>query len=222
MLELLRSPTCRSQQSLHSLEMADDAVFVPHVARRPTCSLTLLGKSTCAVAFRFCTGGHRLGLAKRFATDGKLTWTTAPAWRPAERRSEMSAGIWAVVADLGEHNPFAKCGDDAAQSVSSMQSGESDHRLDKIWRLPFHQKVCLWRLVLALHGKGQVGRSQYGERLSQPYWSCSASLPCCLPPEVFTREPRYQELRRAIASQEFKCVHFHRFHIGVLGPLRVP
>ena len=87
----------------------------------------------------------------------------------AERRSEMSAGIWAVVADLDEHSRFAKCGDDAGQSLSSEQSGESVHRLDKIWRLPFHQKVCLWRLVLALHGKGQVGRSQHGERPSQPY-----------------------------------------------------
>ncbi len=75
---------------------------------------------------------------------------------------EMSAGIWSVVADLDEHSPFAKCFNEAGQALSSMQSGQSVHQLEKVWNTPFHQKVCLWRLVSALYDKGQVSCPRWG------------------------------------------------------------
>ena len=69
----------------------------------------------------------------------------------------MNAAIWTIVSDLHESSPFAKV---AEQAVKSMQS-EQSHQLvttgGRKWNIPFHQKVCLWRLVIGLYAKGQVG-----------------------------------------------------------------
>lgn len=66
----------------------------------------------------------------------------------AVKQQEMSAGIWTVVSELHEQSPFAK----DAVTGDEEQSSESCQR----WNLPFHKKVTLWRLVAALHEKGQV------------------------------------------------------------------
>jgi hypothetical protein len=58
-----------------------------------------------------------------------------------------------VVSDLHEQNPYAKC---AAAAEVSLQSEQAEQSPGKVWHMPFHQKVCLWRLVLALYKKGEV------------------------------------------------------------------
>ena len=86
----------------------------------------------------------------------------------ATKHTEMIAGIWTVVAELHEQNPFAKCESHGLQSLQSLQSGSHSSHQQK-WNLPFHQKVCLWRLVEKLHGKGKievVGRKS----LTNPYF----------------------------------------------------
>ena len=98
----------------------------------------------------------------------------------------MRDAIWMVVADLREQSPFAKS-EKSMQSLQSQQPLQSHPPVQSqtpgfVWHVLFHQKVCLWRLVQALHKKGQV----------------------------FNRPPRYQELRRLIAGPEFKTVVFHR------------
>ncbi len=85
-----------------------------------------------------------------------------------------------VIADLHEHSPYAKA-EQALVRQASMQSEQSSPS-EKVWNMPFHQKVCLWHLVKPLFEKGQV----------------------------FTKEPRYWEFRRQLASAEFKNVVFHR------------
>ena len=98
----------------------------------------------------------------------------------------MRDAIWMVVADLHEQSPFAKS-KKSMQSLQSQQSVQSQPPVQSqtpgfVWHVPFHQEVCLWRLVSALHKKGQV----------------------------FSQPPRYQEFRRQIAGPEFKTVVFHR------------
>ena len=82
-------------------------------------------------------------------------WLEQPRKVKATKCTEMVTGIWTVVEELHEQSPFAKCGSHGFQSFQSLQSGT--HPLQKKWNLPFHQKVCLWRLVEKLHGQGQVG-----------------------------------------------------------------
>ena len=122
-------------------------------------SYTLLGKTMCSRAFRSCTGisGSFLAAGIRLALKGCLEWPSAARSRVAPRATEMRDAIWAVVADLNEQNPFAKAEAQSAQSLQSLQStGSAVHSPGAVWNIPFHQKVCLWRLVEHLHQRGQA------------------------------------------------------------------
>ena len=51
--------------------------------------------------------------------------------------------------------PFGLCQSQGLQSLESLES--NNYSAQKKWNVPFHQKICLWRLVEKLHGQGQVG-----------------------------------------------------------------
>jgi hypothetical protein len=76
----------------------------------------------------------------------------------------MSAGIWAVIFELRESNPYAKCESAGLQSLQSQQSGGLLTDAGQQWHVPFHQKVCLWRLVQALFDKGEASADVRGPR----------------------------------------------------------
>ena len=111
----------------------------------------------CAVAFRALTriSTQLYDAASCQARQNRTVWLEQPRKVKATKSTEMITGIWTVVEELHEQSPFAKCESHGLQSFQSLQSGT--HPLQKKWNLPFHQKVCLWRLVEKLHGKGQVG-----------------------------------------------------------------
>ena len=82
-------------------------------------------------------------------------WLVQPRKCKATKRNEMEIGIWTIVEALHEHNPLAKCQSHGLQALQSLQS--MTHPLLQKWNMPFHKKICLWRLVEKLHGQGQVG-----------------------------------------------------------------
>ena len=82
-------------------------------------------------------------------------WLVQPRKCKATKRNEMEIGIWTIVEALHEANPFAKCQSQGLQSVESLES--NNYSAQKKWNVPFHKKICLWRLVEKLHGQGQVG-----------------------------------------------------------------
>ena len=145
--------------------------FLTETYRRATCSHTLLGKTMCSVAFRALTriSTKLYSTASRQARQDRAVWLEQPRKKmKPTKHAEMIAGIWTVVAELHEQNPFAKCESHGLQSLQSLQSGSHSSHHQQKWNLPFHQKVCLWRLVEKLHGKGKVevvGRKS----LTNPY-----------------------------------------------------
>ena len=84
-------------------------------------------------------------------------WLVQPRKCKATKRNEMEIGIWTIVEALHEANPFAKCQSQGLQSLKSLESNYEYYSAQKKWNVPFHQKICLWRLVEKLHGQGQVG-----------------------------------------------------------------
>ena len=149
--------------------------------RRPHNCLTLVGKELCQMGFVACTGISRcfFNKARRHADQGLVSWNASSPNRIPERANQMRDAIWIIVADLHEQSPYAKSVKiQSSPSELSSQSMQSP----RLWHLPFHQKVCLWRLVKALHAKNPI----------------------------FTHQPKYWEFRRIITSPEFKTVIFHR------------
>lgn len=83
----------------------------------------------------------------------------------------MVAALWMVINDLHRQSPFAK----------DIDSNENE------FHMPFHHKVCLWRLVLKL----------WIERKPDEY-------------TPFTVAPTSASFWKGVALPEFKCVVFHR------------
>jgi hypothetical protein len=133
-----------------------------------------LGKNLCSRSFMCCTGLNNKTLMKAAEStkQGLTTYRKSQRRRHATVQDEMRQAIWMVIQDLHHQSPFAK------------KDVEPDE-----WCIPFHHKVCLWRLVLELHA----------DRAANP------SKPC-----LFSKSPRYQEFRRCILLPDFKKVVFHR------------
>ena len=93
---------------------------------------SFLGQDFCQMAFAALTGVNT-HCTKKLMKGGKLEVPkdTRPR-RTCPRRDQMVAAIWIVVADLHSQSPFAM------DAKSSYQ-----HE----FHMPFHHKVCLWRLV---------------------------------------------------------------------------
>ena len=145
---------------------------------------SFLGHDFCKNAFAALTGVNA-HLTQKIMKEGKLEVPkdTRPR-RTRPRRDQMVAGIWIVAADLHSQSPFAK---DAKSA--------NEHE----FHMPFHHKVCLWRLVLRLWKDAQVDGSTPSLQ----------SLPS-VQSQPFLSEPKYSLFRSVIVSPEFKSIVFHR------------
>ena len=105
-------------------------------AKRHGAPYNFLGKDLCSRSFLCCTGVSTGALvaAGACAKQGLTKYKQAPRNRCAVARDEMCQAIWMVIQDLHHQSPFAT------------KDVEPDE-----WYIPFHHKVCLWRLVLQLH-----------------------------------------------------------------------
>ena len=132
-----------------------------------------LGKTFCS--WNFLTSSvtkWALDRAGMYTKQGLIMYKQALNRRRARARDEMCQAIWTVIQDLHYSSPF----------------GKKDVQPDE-WYIPFHHKVCLWRLLRQLH----VDRAADTAK-----------------PPLFSKEPRYQEFRRCINLREFDKVVFHR------------
>jgi predicted Fe-S protein YdhL (DUF1289 family) len=86
-----------------------------------------------------------------------MVWLVQPRKCKATKRNEMEIGIWTIFEALQQANLFAKCQSQGLQSLKSLESNDEYNSAQKKWNVPFHKKICLWRLVEKLHGQGQVG-----------------------------------------------------------------
>ena len=130
-----------------------------------------LGLPFCQRAFAALTGVNAFRTGKAMK-EGMLTIPKEERCIKAPRRDEMVGAIWSVVKDLHDQSPFAK---HAARSS------------DSEWHMPFHHKVCLWRLILRAHEGSKDGDCRW-----------------------FTEEPAYPYFRKCILLADFKTVIFHR------------
>lgn len=173
-LHLLKSKPQRSQQSQSSNVGAGD---VARWAGHEVISLPkqhkyiryeFLGRSLCKRAFE-TVAGVNVSRGRKLLGKGVQTWERQTRAGKAVRMEQMTAAIWMVVQQLHHQSPYAK---DAVEGV---------------WHIPFHQKVCLWRLIKKVHDT----RPQDAAPL-------------------FTSAPKYYEFRRALRRPEFNKVMFHR------------
>ena len=182
----------RSQQSMQSLPpLLDDApeesrvcvlqgrdtLVLPHDRQRLVHSF--LGQNFCQRAFAALTGVNPDRTAK-IMKEGKVEVPkdTRPT-RRSPRRQQIVDMIWVAASDLHSQSPFAK------DTRASCQ---------REFHMPFHHKICLWRLALQLWKYRQDGGSTPSMQ-SQP----SMQSP-----------PKYSLFRKVIVSPEFKCIVFHR------------
>jgi len=131
-----------------------------------THSLLFLGYRFCHLCFRRVTGVQTSRAAKACTLGLRSAWS-GKRRRAQHTMDQMRGGLWVLIRQLHSQSPFA--GDDN----------------EKKWNMPFHRKVCLWRLVLQLH-KDQGARG------------------------IFARLPMYSTFRRVLREREFKDVTFHR------------
>ena len=182
----------RSQQAMQSLpSLLDDApeesrvcvlqgrdtLVLPHDRQRLVHSF--LGQNFCQRAFAALTGVNPDRTAK-IMKEGKVEVPkdTRPT-RRSPRRQQIVDMIWVAASDLHSQSPFAK------DTRASCQ---------REFHMPFHHKICLWRLALQLWKYRQDGGSTPSMQ-SQP----SMQSP-----------PKYSLFRKVIVSPEFKCIVFHR------------
>ena len=99
-----------------------------------------LGLELCRQAFQALTGlsNNAVVKANQYAALGLHAWTNTTRYRPTIRENEMREAIWMVIQDLHHQSPYA---------------GQND---PEKWNIPFHHKVCLWRLVKKLHEVHEV------------------------------------------------------------------
>ena len=144
-------------------------------AKRHDAPYHFLGKDLCSRSFLCCTGlsNNTLNSAVRFVKQGLTKYRQRQRNRHAVTQREMCQAIWMVIQDLHPSSPFA--------AIKDVQPDE--------WYIPFHHKVCLWRLVLQLHADR----------------AADLSKPC-----LFSKPPRYGEFRRCVNMPEFDKVVFHR------------
>ena len=145
-----------------------------HGTRAAHCSWRFLGRSLCERSFQCLTGIsiRFLNSARKQSKLGIINYHVKKRKRFASVQEEMRAAIWMVIHDLHHQSPYAG----------------KDKPSDK-WHIPFHHKVCLWRLVQKLHDVHEVSESK---------------------PAIFSKPPRYAEFRRAMVNMDFKDVVFHR------------
>ena len=176
-----RSLVLKSVQSMKSMKSEESAEksMQSQQSEKSEPRYSFLSQPVCSRAWRFFTGigkstWHRVaGMVKR----GVQSYETKSSERAAPRRKEMEHAIWMVVQDLHHQSPYAR-----------KKDPEND---PKKWQIPFHQKVCLWRLVKKLHASRQNDPSK---------------------PAIFTLgDPKVGTFKRVIHSPVFKEVLvFHR------------
>ena len=143
-------------------------------AKRHGAPYHFLGKDHCSRSFSCFTGVHHdtMNVAGNCRKEGLTKYKQKVRTRHAKVRDEMCQAMWMVIQDLHHQSPFAK------------RDVEPDE-----WCIPFHHKVCLWRLVLKLQEDQVADASK---------------------PQLFSKSPRYAEFRRCVAMPDFAKVVFHR------------
>ena len=146
------------------------------VGKREACSYTFLGRSSlCSRAFQRLTGTHLRHTRKRLALGVQQVERQQRKY-PSPRHDEMYAAVWMLIRNLHSQSPFAK----------AQEPGPADG----VWRIPFHMKVCLWRLVQQWHAR----RASQADK-----------------PPMFTKPPKYSTFRKIMVMKEMReHVVFHR------------
>ena len=198
-----KSATSKSTGSAASAESATEAGFAEKDGRKqlvltatsPHIHYSFLGEDVCMRSFRIFTGIGGLHRHTKRIRQGLETYDIGSSRRAAPIQDQMRHAIWYVVQALHHQSPYAKRADVA-----------------KTWYVPFHQKVCLWRLVLALHttrSQAELRESpESAESAESPESPVSPLSP--QPRAFFTQKPVYSAFRALINSDEFSAVKFHR------------
>ena len=165
-LRMLRSQ--QSQPSGHASQWSGKAVVsLPHAGaiRR----YTFLGGTYCKTAFEVLAGVN-VSRSRKLMNQGAQTIVEK---RNVKRTvgDQMSSAIWLMANELNEESPYAR------------------DRDKTVLHLPFHQKVCLWRLILKAHEQRQQS---------------AIAVP------LFSRMPTYSQFKATIALEEFSKLSFHR------------
>ena len=149
-------------------------VLRPSTVKRHDAPFHFLGKDLCSRSFECFTGVCRNTFfrAVSCAKDGLTKYNQGVSRRKSRVQDEMCQAIWMVIQDLHHQSPFA----------------DKDYQPD-MYYIPFHHKMCLWRLVLKLHQDRAADTSK---------------------PLLFSRPPKYSEFRRCIIKPDFDNVVFHR------------
>ena len=131
-----------------------------------------LGLELCRQTFQALTSlsNNVIVKANQHAELGLQAWPNTTRYRPAIRQNEMREAIWMVIQDLHHQSPYAK----------------EEQAPDK-WNIPFHHKVCLYRLVEKLHEVHEVDDDK---------------------PSIFSADPKYRDFRRVIVSQTSRTLSF--------------
>ena len=204
---LLSSKSARSKStgSAASAESATEAGFVEKDGRKqlvltatsPQTHYSFLGEDCCMRAFRIFTGVGGLHRHTKRIRQGLETYDRASPRRAAPMRDQMRHAIWYVVQALHHQSPYASQAD-----------------ATKTWYVPFHQKVCLWRLVLALHTTRSQAMSAESAKSAESPESPRSPLSPQPRAALFTKKPVYSVFRALINSDEFSAVKFHRL-VGI-------
>ena len=149
-------------------------VLRPSSVQRHDAPYHFLGKDLCSRSFACFTGLSSQTLVKvgTCVKEGLAKYKQGVSRRNRRVQDEMCQAIWMVVQDLHHQSPFA----------------DKDIEPDKYY-IPFHHKVCLWRLVLKLHQERAADVSR---------------------PLLFSQPPKYNEFKRCILKPDFDKVVFHR------------
>ena len=127
-----------------------------------------LGHHMCKRAFE-TVAGVNVSRGRKLMRQGLQTWERQTRVAKKVKLDQMIAAIWMFIQQLHHQSPYAK---DVVEGV---------------WHIPFHQKVCLWRLI---------------EKANHDRPSDAAPL--------FTSTPKYWTFRKAVRREEFAKVVFHR------------
>ena len=161
-----RSLVLKSVQSMKSMKSEESAEksMQSQQSEKSEPRYSFLSQPVCSRAWRFFTGIGKWTWSRvaDMVKRGVQSYECKSSQRSAPRRKEMEHALWMVIQDLHHQSPYAK-------------KNEPDK-----WQIPFHHKVCLWRLVEKLHASRQDDPSK---------------------PAVFTQgNPTFVTFRRVIIS----------------------
>ena len=178
---LIKCQKCASSRSTKSLESKVSDAAMAKLDGRDYLALqageakqtefSFLGRECCERSFRIFTGTQPHWFLKQIR-KGSLTYVEKPINRQSPATTAMINAMWIIIQELHHQSPYAKA-----------------LNQPNVWIIPFHQKVCLWRLIQKTHEQRKADSSK---------------------PPLFEKEPSYQLFKKCLLRDEFKNVQFHR------------